>query len=147
MGGVYGRRFCRYILLKVDLAYHGFTTKVELPETITIEHILPQTPSANSQWVSDFTEEDREKWTNRLGNLILLSRRKNATQGNLDYQHKKQKYFAKNVELFSNSVRVFQKYDTWTLYDLKRHHRETLRALLSQYGITMSDADIESAME
>ncbi|OQA16661.1 MAG: hypothetical protein BWY63_02677 [Chloroflexi bacterium ADurb.Bin360] len=147
MGGVYGRRFCRYILLKVDLAYHGYTTKVELPETITIEHILPQTPSADSQWVSDFTEQDREKWTNRLGNLILLSRRKNATQSNLDFQQKKEKYFHKNVELFSNSVRVFQKYNTWTLHDLQRHHREALTTLLSQYGITMSDAEIERALE
>jgi hypothetical protein len=146
-GGIYGRRYGRYILLKIDLAYHGHTTKFSPPETISTEHILPQTPDAGSQWVSDFTEQDREKWTNRLGNLILLSRRKNTAQSNLDYLQKKEKYFKKNVELFSNSVRIFNTFSTWNLDDLKKNHKETLVELLSAYGITMSDDDLIRAVE
>lgn len=147
MGGIYGRRFGRYVLLKIDLAYHGHTTEFSPPETISIEHILPQTPEPGSQWASNFTEQDREKWTNRLGNLILLSRRKNTAQSNLDYQPKKEKYFKKNVELFSNSIRIFQTFNTWNLNDLKRNHQKTLKLLLSLYGITMSVADLEKVTE
>lgn len=146
-GGIYGRGYGRYILLKIDLAYHGHTTKFSPPETISIEHILPQTADAGSQWVSDFTEQDREKWTNRLGNLILLSRRKNTAQSNLDYLQKKEKYFKKNVELFSNSVRIFNTFSTWNLDDLKKNHKETLVKLLSAYGNTMSDDDLKRAVE
>lgn len=146
-GGIYGRGYGRYILLKIDLAFHGHTTKFSPPETISIEHILPQTPDVDSQWVLDFTEPDREKWTNRLGNLILLSRRKNTAQSNLDYLQKKERYFKKNIELFSNSVRIFNTFSTWSLNDLKQNHKETLVKLLSAYGITISDEDLKRALE
>jgi uncharacterized protein with ParB-like and HNH nuclease domain len=146
-GGIYGRRHARYILLKIDLSYHGHTTKFSPPGTISIEHILPQTPDAESQWVSDFTEQDRERWTHRLGNLILLSRRKNTAQGNLDYLPKKEKYFKANVELFSNSVRIFNTFDTWKLENLKKNHKETLARLLLAYGFTISDDDLLRALE
>ncbi|MDQ3837739.1 MAG: HNH endonuclease family protein [Thermoproteota archaeon] len=146
-GGIYGRRYGRYILLKIDLAYHGHTTKFSPPETISIEHILPQTPEAGSQWVSDFTEQDREKWTNRLGNLILLSRRKNTAQSNFDYLQKKEKYFKKNVELFSNSVRIFNTFNTWTLRDLQKNQKQTLAKLLALYGMTLNDDELNRAVE
>ncbi len=146
-GGIYGRRYCRYILLKIDLAYHGHTTKFSPPATISIEHILPRTPDVSSKWVSDFTERDRERWTDRLGNLILLSRRKNVSQSNFDYLKKKEKYFNMNVELFSNSVRIFNKFNTWKLNDLKKNHKETLLKLLSAYNIAMSEGDLKSCME
>lgn len=146
-GEIYGRRYCRYILLKLELAYHGHTTKFSPPETISVEHILPQTPDSKSQWVSDFTELDREKWTNRLGNLILLSRRKNTAQGNLDYQQKKEKYFKKNVELFSNSIRIFNTYNTWKLDDLKKNHKESLVKIFQTYGINISDDELKKVLE
>jgi len=141
-GSIYGRRFARYLLLKLELAYHGHTTKFTPPATISIEHILPQTPKPSSQWVSDFTESDREKWTNRLGNLILLSRKKNSAQSNLDYCDKREKYFKKNVELFSNSVRIFKIYATWSLQDLVENHKETLQKTLELYGISLTEAEI-----
>ncbi|NTU49951.1 MAG: DUF262 domain-containing protein [Desulfobulbaceae bacterium] len=146
-GGIYGRRYGRYILLKIDLAYHGHTTKFSPTETISIEHILPQSPDPSSQWVTDFTEKEREKWTNRLGNLILLSRRKNTAQSNLDYLQKKEKYFKKNVELFSNSVRIFNTFGTWNLNDLKNNHKEMLVKLLSSYGYTLSADDLKKIVE
>ena len=34
---------------------------------ISIEHVLPQNPTKGSQWPSDFTDEDREGLTHRLG--------------------------------------------------------------------------------
>jgi len=125
-GNIYGRRAARYILLKLDLLYHGHTSKFDLPETISIEHILPQTPKEDSKWKVDFKDEDRENWTNKIGNLVLISRRKNSSQGNKDYSEKKDKYFKNNVELFSNSIRIYNQYSTWTLSDLKNNHNEVL---------------------
>ena len=66
-------------------------------------------------------------------NLVLISRRKNTAQGNLDYQKKKDRYFKKNVEVFPNSIRVYQNYQTWTLDDLKHNHEEVITALLKAY--------------
>jgi uncharacterized protein with ParB-like and HNH nuclease domain len=128
-GNIYGRKAAKYILLKIDLMYHGNTTKMDMPAVISIEHILPQTPNDESQWQKDFTEQQRIEWTNRLGNLVLISRRKNSAQGNKDYSEKKIKYFKKNVELFSNSVRIYNLYQNWTLKDLQENHNEVIEKI------------------
>jgi len=134
-GNIYGKRAARYILLKLDLLYHGHTQKFDLPETISIEHILPQTPKEDSKWRIDFNDMDREYWTNKIGNLVLISRRKNASQGNKDYSEKKEKYFKNNVELFSNSIRIYNQYLAWTLSDLKNNHNEVLSKIKEGFGL------------
>jgi hypothetical protein len=146
-GAIYSRHYARYILLKIDLAYLGHTTKFSPPETISIEHILPQTPKTGSQWISDFTEKDRTQWTDRLGNLVLLSRRKNTAQGNLDYLEKKERYFKKNIELFSNSIRILNEFGTWNLDDLKKNQKETLAKLLALYGVTVTEELLNKSLE
>jgi len=134
-GDIYGKRAAKYILLKLDLLYHGHTTRLEMPETISIEHILPQNPNDGSQWKRDFTDLDRDDWTNKLGNLVLISRRKNSSQGNKEYADKKNKYFKNNIELFSNSVRIYNQYPTWTLNDLKTNHLEVLQKIKQGFGL------------
>ena len=134
-GNIYGRHSARYIMLKLDLMYHGHTQKFDMPETISIEHILPQTPPENSKWRADFTDEERLNWTHKLGNLTLISRRKNSSQGNKDFTEKKEKYFKNNIETFSNSVRVYQNFPTWNLNDLTKNHTEVIAKIKHGFGI------------
>ena len=134
-GNIYGRRAAKYILLKLDLLYHGHTSKIEMLETISIEHILPQNPRDDSQWKVDFSDADREEWTDKLGNLVLISRRKNSAQGRKDYGDKKCKYFKTNIELFSNSVRIYTDFSTWALADLKKNHAEVMSQIKSGFGL------------
>lgn len=134
-GNIYGRRAARYILLKLDLLYHGHSTKLEMPGTISIEHILPRNPHDNSQWKTDFTDLEREEWTDKLGNLVLISRRKNSAQGNKKFADKKDKYFKNNVELFSNSIRIYNQYSTWTLTDLEKNHNEVLDKIKQGFNV------------
>lgn len=132
-GDIYGRSFAKYLLLKLDLIYRGSSTPM-IPQAIaTIEHILPRNPSADSQWVKDFSAAEREEWTNKLGNLVLISRRKNTSQGNRDYVEKKEKYFEKNIEMFPNSIRIYQNYPEWKLSDLKKNHSDVVTELLNVY--------------
>ena len=132
---IYGKRAAKYVLLKIDLLYHGHTTKFELPERISIEHILPQNPPVSSQWQSDFTIPERLEWTHKIGNLVLISRNKNSAQSNKDYSIKKEKYFKSNIELFSNSVRIYQQYITWVPSDLQDNHAKVISKLKSAFGI------------
>lgn len=132
-GDIYGRSFAKYLLLKLDLIYRGSSTPM-IPQAIaSIEHILPRNPSADSQWVKDFSAAEREEWTNKLGNLVLISRRKNTSQGNRDYVEKKEKYFEKNIEMFPNSIRIYQNYPEWKLSDLKKNHSDVVTELLNVY--------------
>jgi hypothetical protein len=75
-------------------------------ETLPVEHILPQNPEGASQWKLDFSDEQATEWTHKLGNLVLITRTKNASQGRLDYSAKKLKYFEKSINTCPNSLRV-----------------------------------------
>ena len=71
-GPVYGKRFARYLLLKLDYYFQNHDHKMHF-ETLSVEHILPQEPAEDSQWVKEFTTEQRDEWTHKLGNLVLIT--------------------------------------------------------------------------
>jgi len=129
---VYGRRFARYVLLKLDYYYQNHDQRMNF-ETLSVEHILPQNPASDSQWVNDFSVEDREKLTNILGNLVLITRRKNTSQGRLDYLDKKERYFSKNIDTCPNSLRVLNNYNQWTSSELLSNHSEVTSLLIKKY--------------
>lgn len=133
-GDIYGKRQARYILLLANYLYLDEKTEFVIPDTIiSVEHILPQNPSDNSQWKQDFDDESREKWKNKIGNLIIITRKKNSEQSNKDFVQKKEKYFKANVEL-GRSVYVMSK-QSWTLSDLIDNHKEVLKKLKDNYDI------------
>lgn len=61
-------------------------------ERSTVEHIIPQQPAANTNWLRDFTPEFREAWTYRLGNMTLLTHKMNASARNFDFAKKRERY-------------------------------------------------------
>jgi hypothetical protein len=130
---VYGRRFTRYLLIKLDYLYQDHAHRMAF-ESLSVEHVLPQTPADGSQWKKDFTDEQRKEWTDRLGNLVLISTAKNSSQGRFDYLDKKAKYFAKKINTCPNSLRVLQN-TRWTLTELKLNHEEVLGKIRDHYGI------------
>lgn len=135
---IYGRRFARYVLRKIDFLLDAplYSERRNSYGTMSVEHILPQTPKDNSQWKIDFTDEQREEWTHKLGNLVLISRRKNTGQGRLDFADKKTKYFKNSIESFPNSLRIMQK-PRWKQDDLESNQKELINLLRSHYDIGM----------
>jgi len=88
----------------------------------TLEHILPQTPRDRSRWISDWTEKDREKWLNRLGNLCLLHKRGNSSAKNHDFIEKKAFYRQSSLPL---TVQIAQ-HEKWTVEEVIRQHKYLL---------------------
>jgi len=132
-GLVDGRRFARYLLLKLDYFYNDHAHCMVF-ETLSVEHILPQNPEGPSQWRLDFSDEQATEWTHKLGNLVLITRSKNASQGRLDYSDKKRKYFEKSINTCPNSLRVLQN-EAWTPMELEANHKAVLDRLHKHYGI------------
>ncbi|WP_407426893.1 DUF262 domain-containing protein [Treponema sp.] len=126
---IYGRKYARYLLLKIDLLMTDIDKQSISPSIISIEHILPQTPNDNSQWKKDFSDAEREEWTDKIGNLALISRRKNSSQGRLDYTEKCKKYFEKNIGTFPSMIKVFQENKEWKLDNLKKRQQEIISLL------------------
>jgi hypothetical protein len=130
---VYGRRFTRYLLLKLDYLYQNHSNRIAL-ESLSVEHILPQTPKDDSQWKRDFTDEERHMWTDRIGNLVLITGKKNTSQGNSDYALKLAKYFLSKIDTCPNSLRVLRN-SKWTPRELSANQSEVLTKLKEHYAI------------
>jgi len=120
---VYGRRFARYILLKYEYLLGDNTVHLSNYKTISVEHVLPQNPSDGSYWKTDFTELEIENCKHKLGNLILISKRKNSSLGNLDFSDKKNLYLKGRIDIFP-SGKIFINYNYWnSLVILERQKR------------------------
>ncbi|WP_367705855.1 DUF262 domain-containing protein [Helicobacter pylori] len=83
-----------------------------------VEHILPQNPDPSSQWVKDFSEEERELYTHSLANLTLLGGTKNAQASNLDFKEKKEIYMGHAVKLGKDKRGREQPFKVMTCYKM-----------------------------
>lgn len=102
------------LLLRLDDLISGGGATYEYA-TVTVEHVLPQTPAAGSIWLTWFADEDaRRIWTHRLGNLALLTRKKNSSASNYEFERKKAAYFTiGGVSPFALTTQVVSQPD-WT---------------------------------
>ncbi|WRF78038.1 DUF262 domain-containing protein [Helicobacter pylori] len=86
-----------------------------------VEHILPQNPDLSSQWVKDFSEEERELYTHSLANLTLLGGTKNAQASNLDFKEKKEIYMGNAVKLGKDKRGREKPFRVMTCYDMTKN--------------------------
>ncbi|MFP6291536.1 DUF262 domain-containing protein [Helicobacter pylori] len=112
-----------------------------------VEHILPQNPDLSSQWVKDFSEEERELYTHSLANLTLLGGTKNAQASNLDFKEKKEIYMGHAVKLgkdkrgrekpfnvmtcYKMTIDIAHKYTEWTPKSLEKRKEELIQIIES----------------
>lgn len=126
----------KYVLLRLDSLLAANPGAAYAHKVITVEHVLPQHPKKDSQWLSDFTDEQRAHWTHRLGNLLLLNRTKNSEAQNYDFEVKKAKYFtsSKGVPLFALTTQVLG-YDKWTPDVIEHRHTQLTAKLAAEWGL------------
>jgi len=116
------------ILLRLDSLLSGGGATYDYP-TVTIEHVLPQNPLPTSKWMEWFPDEkDRLIWVHRLGNLALLTRKKNSSASNYDFDTKKRAYFSKGgVSPFVLTTQVLEK-NSWGPNEVRERHKQLLEA-------------------
>ncbi|EJB87524.1 hypothetical protein HPHPH11_0144 [Helicobacter pylori Hp H-11] len=111
-----------------------------------VEHILPQKPDPSSQWMKDFSEEERGLYTHSLANLTLLGGNKNSQASNLDFKEKKEIYMGHAVKLgkdkrgrekpfkvmtcYKMTIDVAQ-YTEWTPKSLEKRKEELIQKIES----------------
>lgn len=124
------KRISKYVLLRLDSALAEGEATYDY-QTVSIEHVLPQNPKIGSKWLEWFpAEEERAKYTHRIGNLALLSRKKNAQAQNYEFDKKKDGYFATNkgVSPFALTTQVLHKVE-WTPAIINQRQEELLQKL------------------
>ncbi len=112
-----------------------------------VEHILPQNPDLSSQWVKDFSEEERELYTHSLANLTLLGGNKNSQASNKDFKEKKEIYMGNAVKLgkdkrgrertfrvmtcYKMTIDIAHHYTEWTPKSLEKRKEELIKIIES----------------
>jgi len=102
------------VLLRLDEALAAGEATYDYP-VITVEHVLPQTPAEDSEWLRWWPNEElRNENVHRLGNLALLSGRKNSQASNFEFERKKKEYFQRaGICPFPITTQVLQE-EVWT---------------------------------
>ncbi|MFL0096934.1 HNH endonuclease family protein, partial [Tenacibaculum maritimum] len=128
-GNVYGRRFTRYVLLKYEYLLGDNTVHLSNYKTISVEHVLPQNPKLDSFWINDFNALEREEWTHKLSNLVLINMKKNSKLGNLDFERKKERYLKGRIDIFPSN-KIFQNYTNWDVNTLIIRQKMMIESLI-----------------
>lgn len=117
------------LLLRLDRLLSDATATYK-HDVVSVEHVLPQQPAPNSEWLSWVPDPlVHQFWVHRLGNLALLSRNKNSAASNYEFSRKKNAYFAKGgVSSFSLTTQVLQ-HANWTEEVMKERQAAMLAKL------------------
>lgn len=117
------------LLLRLDSLVSGGGASYNF-DTVTVEHVLPQNPRQESAWLDWFPEPmQRMHWVHRLGNLALLTRKKNSSANNYDFTKKKDAYFTKGgVSPFALTTQVLQ-HQEWSIDVIEGRQTELLAKL------------------
>ena len=123
---------CKLVLLRLNDLMAGSPQDLD-PAAFTVEHVLPQKPGRASQWREWFPiTDERERCTQSIGNLILVSRDENEQASNLDFAHKLRIYFERNPERQPRITRDIENARQWLPADV-RQREERLTALLGAH--------------
>lgn len=128
---------CKYVLMRLDSILADDPGAAYDYKTSTVEHVLPQNPEPNSQWYADFDTDQIAYWTHRLGNLLLLNRRKNSQARNYEFQEKKDRYFKSGhgVTIFALTTQVLNE-TQWTPEVIQRRHEKLIEILQEAWSLT-----------
>ncbi len=130
------------ILMEYSMSDDPKPKRIQMDKNLHVEHILPQNPDPSSQWVKDFSEEERERYTHSLANLTLLGGEKNKEASNLDFKDKKKIYMGEENRLdkkktsramtcYKMTIDIAHHYTEWTPKSLEKREKELIKIIES----------------
>lgn len=122
---VYGMSYAKAILLRIDSARQDDSVIKTYSGSISIEHILPQTAN-DVYWSSRFNEIEVLENVHKLGNLVLLSGRKNSQAQNYSFDRKKEIYTRKNETTSFDLTKEVCDTDEWNLEIIQKRQNELI---------------------
>lgn len=130
------------ILVEYFVSDDPYPKRIQMDKNLHVEHILPQNPDPSSQWVKDFSEEERGLYTHSLANLTLLGGKKNTQASNLDFKDKKKIYMGEEIKLnkkkpfkvmtcYKMTIDIAHHYAEWTPKSLEKRKEELIKRIES----------------
>ena len=129
---IYGNNaLCRFLLLDIE---NGDGKEVLQAENLTIEHIMPQTLSADWNYINP---EEHEQYLHTLGNLSVTGY--NSELSNKSFKEK-QDIIRENSKAVVLNSDVIDK-DSWGIIDIQARAKRLANIVLARYRIDKVDDD------
>lgn len=134
-----------YLILRLDSFLSDGAASYDA-KVLTIEHVLPQTVVANSEWEESWpTEEVRQQWVHKIANLVPLTQQRNSAASNLDFAKKKTAYFGgrKGVSSYVMTTQVLNTAE-WTPEVVEKRQKSLLDVLEAGWKLKSAPAACQS---
>ncbi len=131
-----------YLILRLDSFLSDGAASYN-PTVLTIEHVLPQTVSSNSEWEKHWPDENqRKQWIHRISNLVPLTQKRNSKAQNYDFDRKKNAYFSgtKGVSSYTLTTQVLNTTE-WTPNIVQKRQKELLGVLTEKWELNHLESD------
>ncbi|OOC18073.1 hypothetical protein BZK19_04700 [Helicobacter pylori] len=129
------------ILVNYFMSDNANPAYIKMDDDLHVERILPENLDPSSQWVKDFSEEERGLYTHSLANLTLLGGIKNSQASNLDFKDKKKIYMgeirlrktktSKVMTCYKMTIDIAHHYTEWTPKSLEKRKEELIQIIES----------------
>lgn len=113
----------------------------------TIEHVLPQHPAADSEWMMLWPNKETQAfWLNRIANLVPLTRQRNSAAQNYDFGTKKYKYFQtkSGVSAFALTTQVIN-IVSWTPEIVDKRQKDLMEVFKEAWDLEPAENAVENA--
>lgn len=117
-GDIYGLASARSILLRLEEGMQDLSVSKQFGGELTIEHVLPQALK-DDYWTGRFSEDEHLKWLHTLGNITLLSGRKNSKAQYYAFPKKKAVYLKANEKVSFDMTKEICEVSDWTVAEIK----------------------------
>jgi len=139
---VYGKPWLKplLILIEYEQTDDSKITYIDPWErNLHVDHILPEKWASVKDWKRKWNEAQAEKWLNKLGNLTLLSGKKNIRASNNPFGEKKKIYKGKGLDgttAFLVTQRIIEEND-WTEKSVRKRHQWIIGQIENIFGVEL----------
>lgn len=129
-----------YLLLRLDSFISDGAASYDA-KVLTIEHVLPQTVKAGSEWEEWWPDPDvRNTWVHRLANLVPLNKKKNSAAQNYDFGKKCDTYFKgkSDVSSYALTTQVLSK-RKWKPDTVEARQEMLMEVLIENWDLELDE--------
>jgi uncharacterized protein with ParB-like and HNH nuclease domain len=120
------------ILIEYEQTDNAKIVFIDTDRKLHIDHVLPEKWETKNYWRKHWTKEKVALWSNRIGNLTLLSGKKNIAASNGSFPDKRDIYNGKGRDEVATAFLISQKISDpkvidWTEKEVKRRQSWLIR--------------------
>lgn len=145
---IFWEKWLKPLLLAIEYTRWEKLDFIPLERNLQIEHILPQSWDAkkswngeNLNWKDKFSKEEAENLVNSLGNLTLLTGKKNIEASNCNFDKKQEIYKGNSGKGFDGKIsfeitkEIIDEYEDWTPKTISKRYEKLVKEIKEIFKI------------